>query len=165
MTARRFPVCPAAELPVGARRLVDVPGVGTVGVFNVNGSYHALKSQCPHQGAQLCKGKLTGTAEPTFDPGALPGIRWTREGEILRCPWHGWEFDIRTGKALCGEHWRVATYEVEVPSVRGGPFDVFAGWPAGAAVDAVRDRFGSRALTRAAMVGRELAPAVPLLPD
>jgi len=114
MTARRFPVCPAAELPVGARRLVDVPGVGTVGVFNVNGSYHALKSQCPHQGAQLCKGKLTGTAEPTFDPGALPGIRWTREGEILRCPWHGWEFDIRTGKALCGEHWRVATYEVEV---------------------------------------------------
>lgn len=45
------------------------------------------------------------------------------------------------------------------------PFDAYAGTSLDAAVDAVRDRFGSRALTRAAMVGRELAPAVPLLPD
>jgi len=45
------------------------------------------------------------------------------------------------------------------------PFNAYAGTSLDAAVDAVRDRFGSRALTRAAMVGRELAPAVPLLPD
>lgn len=120
--SRWFPVCPASELPVGARRLVDVPGIGQVGVFNVDGEYRALKSACPHQGAPLCQGKVTGTSEATFTPGELPGIRWTREGGIIRCPWHGWEFDIRTGKALCGERWRVATYDVEVgPPPAGTP--------------------------------------------
>ena len=45
------------------------------------------------------------------------------------------------------------------------PFDKLAGTSLDRAVDAVRDRFGSRSLTRAANVGRELGPAVPLLPD
>jgi len=45
-----------------------------------------------------------------------PGeYRWGREGEILRCPWHGWEFDITSGRSIFNPHrTRVKTYEVTV---------------------------------------------------
>ena len=45
-----------------------------------------------------------------------PGeYRWGREGEILRCPWHGWEFDITSGRSIFNPHRvRVRTYEVTV---------------------------------------------------
>ena len=45
----------------------------------------------------MCEGVLTGLIEADT-PGAY---RFTRQGEVLRCPWHGWEFDIRTGKSWC----------------------------------------------------------------
>jgi len=45
-----------------------------------------------------------------------PGeYRWGREGEVLRCPWHGWEFDITSGRSIFNPHRvRVRTYEVTV---------------------------------------------------
>jgi 3-phenylpropionate/trans-cinnamate dioxygenase ferredoxin subunit len=44
---------------------------------------------------------------------------WGREGEILRCPWHGWEFDIITGRSIFNPHrTRVKTYEVTVETNR-----------------------------------------------
>jgi 3-phenylpropionate/trans-cinnamate dioxygenase ferredoxin subunit len=40
---------------------------------------------------------------------------WARDGEILRCPWHGWEFDITTGRSIFNPHkTRVRAYEVTV---------------------------------------------------
>ena len=81
-----------SELPPGERRLVEADG-RSIGVFNVDGQYYALRNQCPHQGAPLCMGAIKGLALPS-KPGEY---RWGREGEILRCPWHGWEFDITTG--------------------------------------------------------------------
>jgi len=40
---------------------------------------------------------------------------WGREGEILRCPWHGWEFDLITGRSIFNPHkMRVRTYEVTI---------------------------------------------------
>jgi nitrite reductase/ring-hydroxylating ferredoxin subunit len=114
MSARSpFPVAPVADIPPGSRRLVHVPGVGPVGVFNLGGEYYALKNVCPHQGGPLCQGRLTGTAEPVFRNGEAPQLRWVRDGEILRCPWHAWEFDIRTGQAIFDGRTRVATYPVE----------------------------------------------------
>src|SRR5439155_21585233 len=81
-------VCGLAELPAGQRRIVEVEG-RSIGVFNVHGSLYALPNVCPHQGAPLCLGLVTGLMRPS-----APGVfEWTREGEILRCPWHGWEFD------------------------------------------------------------------------
>ena len=66
-------------------------------VFNVKGEYLALLDRCPHQGGSLCRGKLVGLVESD-----APGrYRYTRQGEIIRCPWHGWEFDLRTGRSRC----------------------------------------------------------------
>src|SRR5262249_1940760 len=48
-------------------------------------------------GASLCMGRIIGLAQAD-EPGKY---RLTRKGELLRCPWHGWEFDIRTGQSWC----------------------------------------------------------------
>lgn len=92
----RFVVARAAEIPPGERKLVSVRGQG-VAVFNVKGELFALLDRCPHQGGSLCRGKLVGLVE-SDGPGTY---RYTRRGEIIRCPWHGWEFDLRTGKSQC----------------------------------------------------------------
>jgi nitrite reductase (NADH) small subunit len=111
---RYVPLVPAAELPRGDRRIVAVPGVGSVGVFNVNGSYHAIKNICPHNGAPLCKGIVAGTSVAVFGVGERPHLKQVRDGEIIRCPWHGWEFDLLTGSALTPGPYRVASYRVVV---------------------------------------------------
>jgi nitrite reductase/ring-hydroxylating ferredoxin subunit len=103
----RLVVCPAADLPPGRRRIVEDPKTGlSIGVFNIDGAFFALKNVCPHQGAPLCQGSL----HSTHRPGAVFELRPDFSGRILRCPWHGWEFDVVTGKALYDAHSRVATY-------------------------------------------------------
>src|SRR6266516_3122590 len=75
------------------------------------GQFYALRNRCPHQGAPLCLGAIKGMALPS-KPGEY---RWGREGEILCCPWHGWEFDLTSGRAIFNPHRvRVRTYEVPV---------------------------------------------------
>jgi 3-phenylpropionate/trans-cinnamate dioxygenase ferredoxin subunit len=105
-------VGPVAEIPPGQRKIIEVGGV-SIGVFNVNGTFYALRNRCPHQGAPLCQGSLKGTTLPS-----APGeYLWAREGEILRCPWHGWEFDVTTGRSVFNPHRvRVRAYEVTVES-------------------------------------------------
>lgn len=96
---KRFEICPVSELPPGEREIVDLNDV-SVGVFNVDGEYHALKNDCPHQRAPLCQGKVTGTATAE-EPGE---VSWESDGHILRCPWHGWEFEIETGESIFNPH-------------------------------------------------------------
>jgi nitrite reductase/ring-hydroxylating ferredoxin subunit len=89
-------IAPLRDFPAGSRRLVDVKGRAIV-VFNVNGEFFALANRCPHQGGSLVQGHLVGLIEAS-EPGCY---RYSRRGEIIRCPWHGWEFDLRTGKSWC----------------------------------------------------------------
>lgn len=99
MRKKRFEVCSTAELPPGERR-IETLGMFSVGVFNVDGKYYALKNDCPHQRAPLCEGKLTGT-NVSDTPGEY---NWTRDGQIVTCPWHGWEFDVKTGESVFNPH-------------------------------------------------------------
>jgi nitrite reductase/ring-hydroxylating ferredoxin subunit len=103
-------VASVAELPPGERRIVEVEG-RSIGVFNVHGQFYALRNRCPHQAAPLCLGAIKGLAMPS-QPGEY---LWAREGEIIRCPWHGWEFDITSGRSIFNPHRvRVAAYKVTV---------------------------------------------------
>jgi nitrite reductase/ring-hydroxylating ferredoxin subunit len=111
---RKFVVGSPSDVLVGKRKIIDIPRLGEVGIFNIRGEYFAVKNVCPHMGGPMCAGRLTGTTRPVFRPGRRPEPEWIREGEILRCPWHGWEFDIRTGKALFSDRTRIATYDVRV---------------------------------------------------
>ena len=105
----RHVVAPVEELPPGSRKFLTIDE-RPIAVFNVNGEFFGLLNRCPHQGAALCEGALIGLAQSS-DPGE---IEYTRLGEIIRCPWHGWEFDIRTGKSYCSpDKVRARAYPVE----------------------------------------------------
>lgn len=101
--ARTDDIAPGESLIVTIKR-------HSVGVFNVNGDYVAVLNVCPHELAPVRRGHVSGTT--LF---SMPGeYRWGREGEILSCPWHGWEFDLLSGKALTDPKVRVRRYPTEV---------------------------------------------------
>ncbi len=83
-----------------------------IGVFNVNGTFYAMPNVCTHQFGPLCEGTVDGTMTAS----AATGWRyeWTRDGEIVTCPWHGIEFDITTGRSLASARLKVRTYPVVV---------------------------------------------------
>ena len=113
---RRVEVGSVDEIPPGTRRII-VPfrGRAGLGVFNVNGAYHALRNLCPHKSGPLCTGRVSGRvvadAPPTVDNANLDLVN---EGEIIRCPWHLWEFEIATGRCLVDPRARVKTYPVAI---------------------------------------------------
>lgn len=106
----RHVVARLREFPAGTRRIVSV-GEQSIGVFNIKGSFFALRNRCPHQGGPLCLGRVGGTTLASKPHELIYG----REDEIIKCPWHGWEFEIATGRSVFNPHKvRVRTYEVAV---------------------------------------------------
>lgn len=104
----RYPVGRTDQILPGQGKLVEVGGL-SVGVFNVRGEFRAVLNVCPHELAPVCRGKVRGTTLPS-QPGEF---EWGREGEILACPWHGWEFDLFSGECLTDRR-RLAFFPVEV---------------------------------------------------
>jgi 3-phenylpropionate/trans-cinnamate dioxygenase ferredoxin subunit len=105
----RITVCAANEIPAGEKHIVEYEKI-SIGVFNIKGAFYAIKNVCPHYGAPLCQGHI----QTTHRPGEVGEFHPALEGRVIRCPWHGWEFDIVTGKGLYDRNGRVATYLVEV---------------------------------------------------
>jgi nitrite reductase/ring-hydroxylating ferredoxin subunit len=101
-----------SEFAPGSRKIVTVGG-RSIGVFNIRGQFYALRNRCPHQGAPLCLGRVKGTTLSSKPYEYVYG----RDQEIIQCPWHGWEFEIATGRTYFNPHrMRVKTYEVTVES-------------------------------------------------
>ncbi|RKN85491.1 Rieske (2Fe-2S) protein [Paenibacillus ginsengarvi] len=99
----------ASEIPPGAKKIVEVGG-RSIGIYNLDGQFHAIRNLCPHQGAGLCEG-VTASYVTSERPGRFS---YEREGEIVRCPWHFWEFDIKTGCMIVDPKTRTKTYDVTV---------------------------------------------------
>ncbi len=125
----RYLVGAVGEIPPGQRKIAEVGG-RSIGVFNLGGEFFALLNRCPHQAGPLCEGHCIGLVL-SERPGEY---RFLREGEILRCPWHGWEFDIRTGQSWFDPaRTRVRRYDIfveppsatpsgELPGLVRGPY-------------------------------------------
>ncbi len=124
------------EIRPGQRKIMEVAG-RSIGIFNIGGEYFALRNRCPHQGAELCTGQLT-SAVRSSGPGEY---ETSRPGEMLRCPWHGWEFDLRTGQSWFDPRKvRVKPYRVgavsgkelvDSPEAGTGEHPPSAGWQPG----------------------------------
>jgi 3-phenylpropionate/trans-cinnamate dioxygenase ferredoxin subunit len=113
----QYIVARAADIEPGGRMIVELEG-RSIGVFNIDGEYFALLNRCPHAAAPLCEaGPLFGLV--TADrPSEKPN--YDRRGEFIRCPWHSWEFDIKTGQSSFDpSSFGVRSYEVEV--IAGSP--------------------------------------------
>lgn len=106
----RHVVARVGEIAPGGRKRVEISGRGVL-VFNVKGEFFALSDKCPHKGGSLADGCITGLVQSS-GPG---DYKHSRPGEIVRCPWHQWEFDIRTGRSWCDpKKLRLMQYEVHV---------------------------------------------------
>ena len=106
----RHVVATAGEIGPGERKLVTVRG-RPIAIFNLGGNYFGLLNRCPHQGGPICEGKITGLIQAS-EPGKYI---YSKAGEIIRCPWHAWEFDIRTGQSYAEpDRIRTRSYPIEV---------------------------------------------------
>jgi nitrite reductase (NADH) small subunit len=72
-----IPIAQVAECPPGSA-IERIVAERVVALFNVDGNFYALDGVCPHQGGSLGQGRLTG--------------------QVITCPWHGWQFDVTTGR-------------------------------------------------------------------
>jgi 3-phenylpropionate/trans-cinnamate dioxygenase ferredoxin subunit len=98
------------EVPKGGNKRVTLKGRPIV-IFNQGSEFFALLDKCPHEGASLCMGLRIGVSRSS----TVGVFEHSRAGEMVRCPWHGWEFDIRTGQSYCDpSKVRVRTFEVAV---------------------------------------------------
>jgi nitrite reductase (NADH) small subunit len=98
-----------ADLPPGTSRIVSVGG-REIGLFNVDGRVYAVRNSCPHRAAPLCLGRLSGTTLPSQPY----EYEYGRQGMVLRCPWHGWEFDLESGEPLVDHGLKARTYRAEI---------------------------------------------------
>jgi len=99
------------DIPADGALTLDIGG-RPIGVFKVGTEVYAVRNLCPHKRAPLARGTVEGTMLPTPCAGEY---RYGMDGQVLKCPWHGWEFDIKTGKCLFGvSDSRIRTYPVSV---------------------------------------------------
>ena len=100
---------PLAAAPAeGNVQMVEIDG-RRIGLYRVGDDFFALADRCPHRGAPLCAGSVATSVD--FREGQV--VTGTRNGTV-RCPWHKWEFDIASGRALVDERLRVRRYAVHV---------------------------------------------------
>jgi len=84
--------CSAADIAPGTGKTVTVGG-RELALFNADGTFYAIDNECPHRSGPLGEGEL--------------------EGCIVTCPWHAWQFDLKTGESITDDT-KVATHTVKV---------------------------------------------------
>jgi len=121
----RYVVGRVSEFAPGSRKIVNVGG-RSIGIFFINGEFFAVQNRCPHAGAPLCQGSLGGIVKSSA-PGEYD---YARADEFIRCPWHSWEFDLKTGRSWFDpRRLRVKTFETSITAecpeaaAAGGPPD------------------------------------------
>ena len=91
--ARTVKVARLDEMPSGTVREFQADGC-MIALSHVAGKFHAMDNTCLHRGGPLGEGPL--------------------EGEVVTCPWHGWQFNVTTGEACFNKEVKAKTYPVEV---------------------------------------------------
>jgi len=92
-----IPIADVSECPPGIS-IERLAGGRMVAIANVDGTFHAIDGLCPHQGGPLGTGALCGA--------------------VLTCPWHGWQFDVTTGRHRLSATMRQTVHEIRVENGR-----------------------------------------------
>jgi nitrite reductase/ring-hydroxylating ferredoxin subunit len=103
-------ICEEHDLELDAIRTVELDG-REVCLVRTSAGVFAFGTVCPHQGGPMCHGAIKGTMDPS-DPNRY---EFAHEGEVVTCPWHGYEFHMTDGSSVGGAlKGRLAAYQVEV---------------------------------------------------
>jgi len=90
---KEFLVGAVEEIPDGSRKIIVADEL-SIGIFHHKGNWYALHNSCLHRGGPVCEGTL--------------------DGDVLTCPWHGYQYDVTTGILLLDQETRLPGYDVEV---------------------------------------------------
>lgn len=88
-----FEVCSASEIPDGERKIMRIGG-RSMGVFHHDGEWYAVRNYCLHRSGPVATGDL--------------------KGDVLTCPWHGYQYDVKTGEFLLDPAVKLEAYPVEI---------------------------------------------------
>ena len=112
-TPTRIHAGAADEYSDGDRRLVEHDG-RTIGVFRVDDEFRAYANECLHQGGPVCEGRYFPLMKAVVAAdGRLVGEMHDESTPHLVCPWHGWEYDVKTGSAVGDRRRKLRRYDVE----------------------------------------------------
>jgi nitrite reductase (NADH) small subunit len=111
---KSFVVGRVDELAEGERRVISCNGT-EIGVFNVDGELVAWYNQCAHRGGPVCQGRIyRQVREPVDENGETRTLQYDPKRKNIVCPWHGWEFDLRTGHHPGGERFALRKAKLEI---------------------------------------------------
>jgi nitrite reductase (NADH) small subunit len=104
----RYKVAESNEITEGGKLIVKAKEM-EIGLFLIDGSYYAWRNVCPHAAAPVCLGVVRGTRMPSV----VYEYEYGLDNQVLRCPWHGWEFDLKSGNHLAGGKAKLRGFPVE----------------------------------------------------
>jgi nitrite reductase/ring-hydroxylating ferredoxin subunit len=109
--AEKF-VAKATEFKDGDRRIVFV-GEHEIGVFRDKGEFYAYSNFCLHQGGPACEGLTIAKVEERLRPDMTSQGLYFSETEMhFVCPWHGMEYDMKTGECVSDRKMKLRKYQV-----------------------------------------------------
>jgi nitrite reductase/ring-hydroxylating ferredoxin subunit len=98
VSPRKWLIGDSQEVPERGRIVVDAAGL-TIGVFRLDGSLFAYENVCVHQGGPVCQGRLIPRVQEAMDEGMVSlGMKFDTNDLHIVCPWHGFEYSVRTGR-------------------------------------------------------------------
>ncbi len=110
--AKELFVAKAVEFKDGDRKIV-VDGTTEIGVYRVDGDIYAYHNLCHHQGGPACEGLLMAQVEEIIGADkTYQGMRFNHDDMHIVCPWHGWEYHLKTGHAVADKRYRLKKAEV-----------------------------------------------------
>jgi len=110
----RIRIGPQSDFDEGVRRIVDGPDY-SIGVFRIDGGFVAYENRCVHQGGPVCEGQYFPRMTAEVDHmGRVLQETYDQSEPHLVCPWHGWEYDLKTGEACAKRSIRLRSFKVEL---------------------------------------------------
>jgi nitrite reductase/ring-hydroxylating ferredoxin subunit len=111
---QRVAIGKAAAFPNPGRKVLEIEGVA-VGVFCREGKFTAFENVCPHMGGPVCQGKIIARVQELVAPDKTSlGLSFSKDQTNIACPWHGYEFDISTGRHQGNPRLRLRSVTIEV---------------------------------------------------
>ena len=104
------------EAEFGERdRKIIAQGDLEIGIFRVDGEFYAYENNCVHQGGPICQGKILNRVEEILaEDKTSQGLKFSEDDVHIVCPWHGYEYNLKTGRHPGDRNVRLKPYEVQV---------------------------------------------------
>ena len=102
----------ASDIKEGDRKVVTA-GKREIGIFHKGGAFYAYSNTCLHQGGPACEGLIMHQVEDVIGPDKTwVGQKFSEDRVNFVCPWHGYEYDIKTGECVPDRKLKLKKYNV-----------------------------------------------------